>query len=237
MAGGSSSSSSSSSNPRASFETFFEGWLVRQEHFLEELQSVVETCEESRHEDLEELSDRVLSHYKQYYEEKSRMCSRNVFLVFNPTWFTPFERTFFWIAGFKPDLALRVVSVAAGDLTPEQNQSIEKLKKEMRVVEKELSAELARVQESVAAPELMVVGGRAPVDGEIGNIDGVLEEIRADMVAVLSNADVLRTRTAERLVGILNPVQKVKFLAAATQLQLRVRTVGLQRETRNRARN
>lgn len=53
----------------------------------------------------------------------------------------------------------------------------------------------------------------------------------------MSNADVLRTRTAERLVGILNPVQKVKFLAAATQLQLRVRTAGLQWEARNRARN
>lgn len=101
----------------SSFEAFFEGWLVRQEHYLEELQSVLENCQESRHEDLEELSARVLSHYKQYYEEKSRMCSRNVFLVFNPTWFTPFERTFFWIAGFKPDLAFRLVSITAGHLT------------------------------------------------------------------------------------------------------------------------
>lgn len=179
MASGSSSSSSSN------FEAFFEGWLVRQEHYFEELQSVLENCQESKHEDLKELSGRVLSHYKQYYEEKSRKCSYNVFVVFNPTWFTPLERSFFWIAGFKPDLAFRVVSVSAGHLTSDQTLLINKRKKEIRVVEKELNSELARVQESVAAPELMAVGDKAPVDGEIGNMNRILEQIRANMNRIL----------------------------------------------------
>lgn len=233
-------SSSSSSNPKngADFETFFEGWLVRQEHYLDELQSVLEKHGESKDEEyLKDLCARVFSHYQEYYEEKSRMSNHNVFLVFNPPWFTPFERSFFWIAGFKPDLAFKVAALAASDMTAEQKEMIERLKIETRVVVKELNNELARVQESVAARELMIIGGRGPVGDEMGEINSVLDELQAELVAVLSNADVLRTRTAERVAAILNPVQNVKFLAAATQMQLRVRTTGLQREARNRVRN
>lgn len=235
-------SSSSSSNPKngAGFETFFEVWLVRQEHYLDELQSVFEKHEESKDEEyLKDLSARVFSHYQEYYEEKSRMSKHNVFLVFNPPWFTPFERSFFWIAGYKPDLAFKVAAVAASDMTAEQKQMIEQLKIEVKVVVKELNDELARVQESVAAHELMIVGGRPPVGDEMGEINSVLGELQTELTAVLSNADVLRTRTAERVAAILNPSQSVKFLAAATQMQLRVRTTGLQREreAKNRVRN
>ncbi|KAK1377410.1 DOG1 domain-containing protein [Heracleum sosnowskyi] len=232
--------SSSSSNPKngAGFESFFEGWLVRQEHYLDELQSVFEKHEESKDDEyLKDLSARIFSHYQEYYEEKSRMSNHNVFLVFYPPWFTPFERSFFWIAGFKPDLAFKVAAVAASDMTAEQKQMIEHLKIEIRVMVKELNNELARVQESVAAQELMIVGGRAPVGDEMGEINSVLDELQVELVTVLSNADLLRTRTVERVAAILNPVQNVKFLAAATQMQLRVRTTGLQREARNKVRN
>lgn len=231
---------SSSSNPKngSDFEAFFEGWLVRQEHYLDELQSALQKHEESKDDEyIKDLSARIFSHYQEYYEEKSRMSNHNVFLVFNPPWFTPFERSFFWIAGFKPDLAFKVAALVASDMSEEQKQMIEQLKTEIKVVVRELNNELARVQESVAAHELMIVGDRALVGNEMGEINSVLEELQAELLAVLSNADVLRTRTAERVAAILNPVQNVKFLAAVTQMQLRVRTTGLEREARNKVRN
>ncbi|KAE9445385.1 hypothetical protein C3L33_22718, partial [Rhododendron williamsianum] len=114
-----------SNNAVAAFESFFQGWLVRQEHYLDQLLSSQQTSRQSRDSDLRELISRVLSHYQQYYEEKSKLANCNVFLVFSPPWFTPFERTFFWIAGFKPGLAFQVVGDTVGDdLTEDQKRRI-----------------------------------------------------------------------------------------------------------------
>lgn len=86
-----------------SFQGFLEGWMVRQEQFLEE-QLVAQDTRSSSSSDEEgtvmrDLIRRVLAHYLQYYEEKSRMTHRNVFQVFSPPWFSLLERTFPWIAG------------------------------------------------------------------------------------------------------------------------------------------
>lgn len=83
------------------FEVFLESWVIRQEQFLNELIVAQETFdEESQESDIEDLISRVLAHYQEYYEEKSRMTYRNVFRVFSPTWFSPLERSFLWITGF-----------------------------------------------------------------------------------------------------------------------------------------
>ncbi|KAL6998436.1 hypothetical protein U1Q18_008563 [Sarracenia purpurea var. burkii] len=231
----------------ASFETFFEGWLVRQEHYLDELLCARRRCQEhSRRddavaeEDLRDLIARVLSHYQEYYEEKSRAASRNVFLVFSPTWFTPFERTFFWIAGFKPGLAFRLVENAVDDLTEDQNRRIVVLMNETKAEERELADQMARIQESVAAPPMLELArreGRRLRDGEIREVDAVLETLRSSMELVLGRADSLRRRTAERVAAVLSPPQNVKFLAAATQLQYRIRMWGLNKEAERQTTN
>jgi hypothetical protein len=46
-----------------SFEAFLEGWLVRQEHYLDELLSTQQHCHKMRDEDLKELISRILAHY------------------------------------------------------------------------------------------------------------------------------------------------------------------------------
>lgn len=101
-----------------SIEAFLEGSLaVCQEHYLDELLSTQQHCHKMREKDLKELISRILAHYQEYYEEKSRMGHRDIFLVFSPTWFTSFERPFIWIAGFKPGLAFRLVTNAVDDLS------------------------------------------------------------------------------------------------------------------------
>ncbi|CAK9150396.1 unnamed protein product [Ilex paraguariensis] len=94
--------------------------------------------------------------------------------------------------------------------------------------------------ESVAAPpvvELPRRAGRKLMNGEVQEVDSVIEMLRMAMEAVLHTADKLRTTAAESVVKILNPIQNVKFLAAATHLQLRIRMLVMQREAEQRANN
>ncbi|KAA8517778.1 hypothetical protein F0562_015261 [Nyssa sinensis] len=158
-------------NNFSSFEFFLEGWLVRQEHYLDELLSAQQRCQESRDEDLKDLITR---------------CQK-------------------------------------------MNQLIDETKKEERV----LADKLARIQESVAAPPMLEMARQSSGvrDREIRVVDAVLETLRSAMESVVINADLLRITTAEKVVEMLSPVQNVKFLAAVTQLQLKIWMWGLQKET------
>ncbi|XP_059428128.1 protein RESPONSE TO ABA AND SALT 1-like [Corylus avellana] len=214
-----------------SIEAFLEGWLVRQEHYLDELLSTQQHCHEMREEDLKELISRILAHYQEYYEEKSRMAHRDIFLVFSPTWFTSFERAFLWIAGFKPGLAFRLVTDAVDDLSEDQRQRINMLMEETKVEDRALSHELAKIQESVGAPPLLELARCAwRANGEVSEENRVLDAWKSALETLVANADSLRMNTAVKVVEILRPAQTVRFLAAAAQLQLRIRTWGLQRE-------
>ncbi|OIS98000.1 PREDICTED: protein DOG1-like 4 [Nicotiana attenuata] len=222
-----------------SFVFFLEGWLIRHEQFLDELLVAQDTFDEETQEGvIRDLISRVLAHYQEYYEEKSKMSHRNVFHVFSPTWFTPLERTFLWITGFKPGLAFTLVTDSVNDLSENQVQRINRLRYETKVQEKSLADELAKIQESVAAPPLMEMARRVGMqllhtDGtNIDIIDGDdnIETLKSAMENLVTDADRLRTRTAERVVGVLSPLQSLRFLTAAAQLQLRLRMMGMQRE-------
>lgn len=218
-------------NHGASFQVFLQGWLVRQQHYLEELISVLQHSHESRDEDLKELINRVLAHYQQYYEEKSKVAHSNVFLVFSAKWFTTLERAFFWIAGFKPGLAFRLVTDSVNDLSEEQRQRMNRLLNETKAEERALNDELAKIQESVAAPPMLDAMKRRgqSVDGEEQRDETAMEALKTAMETILTAADSLRITTALKVVEILSPTQNLKFLAAATQLQLKIRGCGVER--------
>ncbi|KAK6779706.1 hypothetical protein RDI58_021890 [Solanum bulbocastanum] len=217
------------------FEAFLQGWLRRQEQFLNELTITQTTLDESI---MRNLISRILAHYQEYYEEKSRMSHINVFYMFSPSWFTPLEKSFLWIAGFKPGLAFPLVMNSLNDLAENQIERINRLRIETRIEERNLMDKLAKIQESVAAPPLMGLaqqyGMEVLRDGEITEVDEEIETLRSAVENVVTDADRLRTRTADSVVGILNPLQSLKFLEAAAQLQLRIRMVGMQREAERR---
>lgn len=221
-----------------SFEAFFEGWLVRQEHYLDELLSARQSGPENRDEDLKDLISRVLAHYQEYYDEKSRVAERNVFLVFSPIWFTSFERAFLWIAGFKPGLAFQLVTNSVDDLSEDQRLRMNRLKEEIKIEEREINHEQAKIQETVAAPPLLETlrrrGLQQPVDGQISEDYMAINTWKFALESVVAKADWLRMSTAAKVVEVLRPAQAVRFLAAAAQLQLRIRTRGLQREAGRR---
>ncbi|CAM8892190.1 unnamed protein product [Rhodiola kirilowii] len=225
---------SSSIDDLESMHRFFEDWMSRQEEVLDELQSSVTNpnSDENGEQRLSELIERVTSHYGEYYDAKSRVAHDNVFLVFSPTWLTPFERSFLWIAGFKPGLALQIVDKFVTNLSEEQRGRIEKLKELTRAEEKELADELAMIQENVAAPpvvELAKTAARA-VDGELVDSEEALGSMRSAMEQLVEFADFLRFRTLMRILSVLKAPQSVRFYTALTQFQVQIRRWGTQRE-------
>nr|XP_019702008.1 protein DOG1-like 4 [Elaeis guineensis] len=86
-------------------EAFFDAWIAG----LEELQNELLSAPRDRPDLLRPLVARALNHYQDYYHEKARLAARDVLRVFSPRWLTPFERSFHWIAGWKPSLAFRLL--------------------------------------------------------------------------------------------------------------------------------
>ncbi|KAL8146580.1 protein RESPONSE TO ABA AND SALT 1-like [Apium graveolens] len=220
------------------FETFLQGWLVRQQHFYQLLQTTLENIHQHDEDDLTVLVSKVLSHYHLYYERKSEMATHNVFIVFSPTWFTPFEKTFFWVGGFRPSLAFKVMEtvIKNEDLTEQQRQRMNMLKDNVAREEADVAKEMASTQEKVAIDQAIMEAVKKMenlVDGEIVEVDTVLRGLRTSMETVLTWADSLRVATVGKVTQILSPVQCIEFLAAATKLHLRVRTRGMQLTGRN----
>ncbi|XP_059639481.1 protein RESPONSE TO ABA AND SALT 1-like [Cornus florida] len=236
---GRSTAETSCSNNDGPFVTFLEVWLVRQQHLLDELVTAQQNLHESRNDYFRDLTTRVSSHYQQYYHEKFREVSRNTFGVLSPPWFTPYERTLLWISGFKPDLAFRLVERSVGgELSQDQSQRMNQLVEETEREKIDLENQLEEVQMSVAALPMVQAmrGRRRGRDGVGEELGTVVERLRERMEGVVVRADWLRMTTVEGVMGILSPVQNVKFLAAATQLQLNIRRWGLQKEAETESR-
>ncbi|KAI3928846.1 hypothetical protein MKW98_024447 [Papaver atlanticum] len=109
---------------------FLEGWLVRQEHYLDELTTTTES-------NIYEKHDSVLR------ARFNRTCSSSL---------PALEKSFLWITGFRPCLAIKFVKNSVNDLSEEQLEKLEKLKLEIKEEEKELDEDLIGIQESLAAP-------------------------------------------------------------------------------------
>lgn len=219
------------------FHNFFDRWLQRQQSYLDQL--IDFSSSPNSHENPEQQRDliieRVLSHYQEYYKEKARTASEDVFSVFSAPWLSSFEQTFLWIAGFKPMMILCLVkNIVGGDLTAEQLQIMKRMEAETSRAEKELMETIAPVQESVAAPPLLTVARRVGrlMDGEISNLDGAIEKVKKALLGVLQRADELRASTVTKAVEVLSPDQKVKFLVGAAEFQLRIRRWGVERDSK-----
>ncbi|CAN1820448.1 Protein ZW2 [Linum perenne] len=220
---------SSPANAADLFSAFFDGWLVRQEHYHEELQTVDSGADDNL---IRDLVNRVLTHYQHYYEEKSRLAHSDVFILFSPPWFTSLERSFFWITGFKPALAFQVLRDSVNGLSEDQDRSVRMLKEETRVEERLLNDELARIHESVGSPPVSAWARKRGAEEEGVPPPPMPEGIRFDLESLVGNADTLRTNTVMRIGQILNPRQNLEFVAAGTRLQLAVRALGLGKSVR-----
>ncbi|KAJ0977558.1 hypothetical protein J5N97_013032 [Dioscorea zingiberensis] len=167
-----------------------------------------------------DLVARMLAHYHDYYCEKSRVAARDVLVLFSAPWLTHFERTFLWIAGWKPGLAFKIVQGGVEGMSAEQSREVENLRRDTAARERDLTNQMTQVQEVLATPEMLgVERGRRDGDEEGEALLGVLEHL-------VFCADDLRMRTVNRLVEILTPLQNLDMLKTAVELHLCIRRWG-----------
>ncbi|KAE8715606.1 putative Receptor protein kinase CLAVATA1 precursor [Hibiscus syriacus] len=214
------------------FENFFNGWLVRQEGFHERLVQALRSQDEDQIQQRESLIHQVVSHYEQYLVEKSTAAKERVLLFYSPPWLTCFEKALLWFGGFKPFLLFKLLANSVPELTPEQEEAIERVKCETRREERELTQDSATIQESLAALPLLnlIRRYRGWIDEELSELESAMEEMKVEMLRVLERADKLRCSTVRKLLQTLSPIQKLQFLSASTEFQLTVRKWGLQND-------
>ncbi|KAK4403400.1 protein ZW2 [Sesamum angolense] len=217
------------------FEAFVDQWFIDKEHHLRDLLGLI--ARNSRDNEVDEvqckdLIDRVIRHYGRYFEAKARMIADNVFLVLMPTWFSSFERAYLWMGGFRPGLAFRLVINNVLDLSEEQSWRMNRLMTEIKEEEKEITDEFDKVQEVMATPtmlELLRHGGRLR-NGVGDNMELLVDQLKSAVGALVERADYLRMKTGIMLMEMLKSSQTIRFLAAAMQLQLRLRRRGMLRD-------
>ncbi|KAL2248924.1 UNVERIFIED_CONTAM: Protein ZW2 [Sesamum indicum] len=217
------------------FEAFVDQWFIDKEHYLRDLLGLISRngCDNEVNEaQCKDLIDRVIRHFRQYFEAKARMIGDNVFLVLMPTWFSSFERAYLWMGGFRPGLAYRLVINNVLDLTEEQSWRINTLMTEIKEEEKEITDEFDKVQEVMTSPpmlELLRHGGQ--LRNGLGHSMALLvDQLKSVLEALVECADFLRMKTGIMLIEILKSGQTIRFLAAAMQLQLILRRWGMMRD-------
>lgn len=72
---------------RERFVVFLDGWLLRQQRFLDELRISSDSPETSIKEERQRhLIEQVLCRYQQYFHEKFLTAEEDVFVIFSPPW-------------------------------------------------------------------------------------------------------------------------------------------------------
>ncbi|KAG9156180.1 hypothetical protein Leryth_015595 [Lithospermum erythrorhizon] len=212
------------------FRTFLGSWMIKQEEYLQELlHFITKSEEEEEDEENKNIIELVMAHYLEYLQTKTTISEQNVFLMFSPPWFSSFERSHIWIAGFKPALALRVVISSVTNLGEEQSRKLSRLIMEIKTKEKVLADRHARIQESMAGPTILELArhvGQVARNGTVGRIEREVEILRSSLKDLMECADHLRVTTIMKIVDILSPPQLLRFLAAAAHLQLRIHRWG-----------
>ncbi|KAK9072111.1 hypothetical protein SSX86_008543 [Deinandra increscens subsp. villosa] len=219
-------------NTLETFTAFFDGWLLRHQQLQQQLTADIKN---GKHQQLEKLVQQASDHYLQYYEEKSRAITDDVFLICSPPWYTSFERSLFWVTEFPPSSLFCLVGDL--DLTREQARRVEAVRAETARKERGIGEAMAVVQETLAAAPLYGLVNRAErlVDGEVSHLDQAMEELKEAMRGVALDADGLRGTAVMEILKVLGVMQRVRFFAALGEFRIRARRVGLQMD-RDRSR-
>ncbi|KAL9233370.1 hypothetical protein vseg_008383 [Gypsophila vaccaria] len=250
-----------------SFGKFFEMWLGEQNRDLEALVVAVKSKPESTQPELraewirsvEELVDRVMSHYEDYYRVKFESTKQDVVRMLSPTWRSHLEDTFLWVGGWRPSMAFHLLYSVAGfqveaglseltrgfstgdlaDLSLSQLNQVNELQKRTIMAEKALTETLAAQQETVADASMVELSHLATEltrdtdtrDDSVGQrVDATLAKKEDKLVDILHEADGLRLRTLKKVVEILSPIQAAHLLIGAAELHLRVHEWGQKRD-------
>ncbi|XP_059284152.1 protein DOG1-like 4 [Lycium ferocissimum] len=216
-----------------SFQRFYQTWFDQLKEIVHQLNQAPKPATNDQHRELhQQLVQKVMSHYYEYYRVKSLAAKNDILSVFAAPWSTSLERSLHWIAGWRPTTAFHLIYTESsilfeshiidilrglrygdlGDLSPDQLSRVSELQCEAVHEENAISDELSDWQD-----------GASEIIGLMGDIDTKMEML----VEILEKADKLRMKTIENLVELLTPQQAVEFLIASAYLQFGIRRWGI----------
>ncbi|KAJ1692071.1 hypothetical protein LUZ63_008769 [Rhynchospora breviuscula] len=203
-------------------EAFFTEW-VRQEESL--VSSLLAAILSNDHAHQSRLVSLAVSHIESFYLHKSRLAEHDVVQAFYPRYLTPFERTFLWLGGFKPSLAFKFIPPEPAA----SSDTIMHLRRSILAEERDMSKQMATLQESLAARELLeairIFDHRRNGDN---SMEWAATEVGDGLRELLASADRLRLCTLRGIMQALKPADAATFVANAMKFHLNIRRFGLQ---------
>ena len=118
-----------------------------------------------------------------------------------------------------------------GDMSHEQLCRVDELQRKTIREEREMTENMARIQETVADSKMVELSEAATEEGDGGDdlgerVESALKHKEEGLEEMLRKADDLRLRTLKGVLDILTPMQCVHFLIAAAELHLRLHKWG-----------
>ncbi|BFG30354.1 hypothetical protein CerSpe_166280 [Prunus speciosa] len=263
-----------------SFHNFFECWLAEQNQNLQDLVIASKNNQTTRNNlyngnttttaaantniSLRTLVERVVKHYEQYYEAKSRWAKQDVLRMLSPSWTTSLEDAFLWIGGWRPSMAFHLFYSKSGlqlearlteliegldtgdlaDISQHQLMQVDHLQRRTVKEERDITEKMAKQQESVAdtsmvelshvITELMSTNAGHEQEVEEDRVESVLASKEQGLEEILQRADSLRLKTLKAITHILTAIQAVHFLIAAAELHLRLHDWGKKEDASSR---
>ncbi|OVA07258.1 Transcription factor TGA like domain [Macleaya cordata] len=255
-----------SSSDQLRFRECYQNWMTQQQGDLEELLQVFNQHHHHHHhvprddeEKLRLVVEKVIKHFQEYHETRTRLSKDDATSFFSPTWCNSIENSCLWLGGCRPSLSIRLVySLCGSELESQLNEYLEGVRKgnmgelsatqlglvsqlQCRTVsdEEKLSKKMASLQEDIADEPLATFANKSGPgsygDGESsdnGEVDRALDAHARALAGVLDDADKLRMNTLKELIGILKPLQAVDFLIVSKKLHLCIHEWGKRRDLR-----
>ncbi|VVB12562.1 unnamed protein product [Arabis nemorensis] len=222
------------------FLEFYESWIFQLEQYLHQLLIAHNNKNNTMSEiELRGLISKLTTHHKAYYTAKWAAIGEDVLALFGPVWLNPLEKACFWLTGWKPSTAFRMVERLRKStvvLVEAQVKKLEELRVKTRFEEEKIDREMERYQVAMAdrkMVELARLGCHVNSGGGGGEsmvvVEAAVKGLAMGLEKMVKAADCVRLKTLKGILDILAPPQCVEFLAETTAFQVQLRRWGNER--------
>ena len=134
------------------FLEFYEGWIFQLEQYLHQLLIAHNNINTMSEIELRGLISKLTAHHKAYYTAKWAAIGEDVLAFFGPVWLNPLEKSCFWLTGWKPSTAFRMLDRLRKSWRPTvvlveaQVRRLEELRVKTRFDEERIETEMERYQ-------------------------------------------------------------------------------------------
>lgn len=133
------------------FLEFYESWIFQLEQYLHQL-LIAHNNNTTNEIELRALISKLTTHHKAYYTAKWAAIGEDVLAFFGPVWLNPLEKSCFWLTGWKPSTAFRMLDRLRKSWRPTvvleeaQVKKLEELRVKTRLDEEKIEREMERYQ-------------------------------------------------------------------------------------------